>query len=425
MEMQKKAYAAGSRDESWGPDKDGMVVFSKLFPPHADHWYPLTGTLVLTDGSVLVTSSVTQGETSHFSIAKLNPLGELDKRFAQEGLLTGLFVSNLPAYGGPLAQGADGRIYMLASSKSPDALDPEIAILCIDETGKRNEHFGNNGQIIVANKVNDRVFHGGPRFLRVLQNGDLLVGANGAVGPSRVPTAYLMKLDANGCLVASFGSSGIVDIKLPYPAMTLWKDACVLADGRILGAGYARLKSGFNVGLLVMLNSSGSFNQIFGDDPKTPGFRLFTDENRPVELNAVTERTPGKFLAAGTVGDAVRSDAIGLLSGFDAAGKNDPDFNGGVTLENTVSLNDKSGWHALFAQGENIYVAGGSAHLLLASFKLDGTLNPAFAKDGVVEDESLSVIPVSLTPYSSDRLLYGADSPGIGRIGSVIRYYRV
>ncbi|MCU0119318.1 hypothetical protein N8H74_13725 [Pseudomonas sp. B2M1-30] len=417
--------APGSRDEHWGPNKDGRIFIKDVFDDGQSDARQAQGALILDDGSTLIATTMMEAGLPHFSIAKLNALGELDERFGRKGFLTELFAPDLSAKAGEMVQGADGRIYMFGGSKAPDSLDTEMAVLCFDETGKRIEDFGTNGQIIIEKKVNDRVFHGHlPGRIRVLPDGSLLVVANGAIGPSRVTRGYLMKFDARGRPVTSFGNNGVVDINLPYEAVTTLKDVCVLSDGRILLAGYAHAKSSrFSGGLLSMLNQNGSTNLIFGGDPNTPGFRLFAKADSNVSLNAVTEREPGKYLAAGSIGGVGATDAIGLLLGFDNQGKNDPEFNAGVALEGAVSPSHTTGWDALFTHGPNIYAAGGY-DLLLASLTPDGKLNPRFGTGGVV-GEFMSGAANALLPYSSDRLLYVCNVIGLGGVSGVFyRYYR-
>ncbi|WP_415763593.1 hypothetical protein [Pseudomonas sp. CP4] len=424
MDNEKRKNAPGNPDESWGPRKNGRLYAKDVFTAHIfpDLW--VSGTLILPDESMLVSSSVVLTDTHHFSIAKLDSSGNVDKSFGEEGFLTELFAPDLPAYGGSFAL-KDERIYMFGSSKSPSSLDAQIAILCIDEKGKRNKDFGTNGQIIVENIINDRVFFAKYHFIRTLKDGSVLIGTSGATGPSRIRTGYLMKFDASGEPDKSFGSNGIVDIKLPDDAAIDLTDVCILDNGNILVSGYARPKtSTFNIGLLVMLNPTGSFNPLFGKDPAIPGFRLFTDERRGIELNAVTERSTGKFLAAGSTGNLGGSEALGLLVGFDQRGENDMAFHNGEALECAVSPDHTLGWDAVVTQGDDIYVAGGEQLFTLALFKLDGKLNTAFGNEGVVQEPS-SGRASALLRYSSDRLLCNFTAPGVGGPrGILFRHYR-
>lgn len=424
MENEKRKNAPGSPDKTWGSKKDGRLLVKDVFTANIFPNLPVSGTLILPDESTLVSSSVVLTDTPHFSIAKLDSFGDVDKSFGKEGFLTELFAPDLAAHGGSFAL-KDERIYMFGVSKSPSSLDGQIAVLCIDKTGKRNQDFGTNGQIIVENITDDRVFHATHHFIRTLEDGSLLIGTTGATGPSRIRTGYLMKFDASGKPVTSFGSNGIVDIKLPDDAAIDLTDVCILENGNILVSGYAHPKtSTLKIGLLVMLNPTGSFNPLFGNDPTIPGFRLFTEERRGIELSAVTERSPGKFLAAGSIGDRAGSEVLGLLVGFDHLGKNDIEFNDGEALEGAVSPAHTMGWYAVATQKDDIYVAGGGEHLTLALFKLDGKLNTAFGTEGVVEGLA-SGQAAALLPYSSDRLLCSFNAIGLGsRAGMLLRNYR-
>ncbi|UST85991.1 hypothetical protein [Pseudomonas siliginis] len=424
MGNENRTNAPGSPDETWGPLNNGQLHIKDVVTAHIFPDLAVSGILILPDENTLVSSSVVLTNGPYFSIAKLDSFGHVDKSFGSEGFLTELFAPDLPAWGGSFAL-KDERIYMFGISKSPISLDGQIAILCIDKTGKRNKDFGTNGQIIIKNIVDDRVFHSNHHFIRTLEDGSLLIGTAGATGPSRNRTGYLMKFDASGKPVTSFGSNGIVDIQLPDAATLDLTDVCILENGNILVSGYARPKtSEFSIGLLVMLNSTGSFNPLFGSDPAIPGFRLFTEEGHGVELRAVTARRPGKFLAAGSIGNFPGRKAIGLLVGFDHLGKNDIEFNDGNALEGAVSPTHTGGWDAVVTQKDDIYVAGGG-DLTLALFKLDGKLNTAFGTEGVVEG-FVSGSAAALLPYSSDRLLCSFNATGLGGdAGILFRHYRV
>ncbi|WP_434767774.1 hypothetical protein [Pseudomonas triticicola] len=359
MDNENRKNAPGSPDETWGPRKNGQLQAKEVFTANILPDLPVSGTLIFRDGSMLVSSSVVLTDMHHFSIAKLDSSGNVDKSFGEEGFLTDLFAPGLPAYGGSFAMKGE-RIYMFGASKSPSSLDVQIAILCIDETGKRIRDFGTTGQIIVENKINDRVFSADHHFIRTLEDDSLLIGTSGATGQSRIRTGYLMKFDASGKPVASFGSNGIVDIKLPDDAAIDLTDVFIFKNGKILVSGYAHKKtSSFNIGLLVMLNPTGSFNPLFGNDPAIPGFRLFTDKHRGITLSAVTERSTDKFLAAGSIGSLSGSEALGLLVGFDQRGENDMAFYEGIAHEVAVSPGHTMGWNAVVTQGDDIYVAGG------------------------------------------------------------------
>ncbi|MFJ4543854.1 hypothetical protein ACIP1X_09655 [Pseudomonas sp. NPDC088885] len=415
----------GSRDETWGPDNDGRLSLYDVFKDQLDSTHTLLGALLLGNGDLLVASETEAKGYREFLIAKLNAFGERDQHFGEKGFVTGGFAPGTPAFSGEMTQGKDGRIYMFGVTGFVSSPDPEIAILCIDETGKRVESFGNNGQIIIENKIDERVFYGERRFIRVLEDGDLLIGTNGATGSARVETAYVMRFDANGNPVNTFGKDGVVDIKLPNAqATTYLTSGCTLSDGRILIAGYARPDGSTKSAMLAMLNPGGSPNLIFGDK-ETPGMRLITKPRFEIEFNAVTVREAGKYMAAGSDTGPILQHSQGLLVGFDDHGNNDPDFNSGTVLETSLRPGHETNWDNIFVQGQHVYVAGGiSGHYILL-LGLNGQANPIFGNGGLVEENNTAFTPAFLMDYSSDRLLLASNGPGLDfNQGTVYRYYR-
>jgi hypothetical protein len=416
----------GSRDETWGPEKDGFLSLQHVFKDQPHSLNTLFGTLLLANGDLLIATNYEEEGNRQFLIAKVNTLGELVRSFGNEGFILDRFEQGASAFSGEMAQGKDGRIYMFgASGFTETKLDPEIAILCIDEAGRRVNEFGIDGQITVENITDERVFYGERRFIRVLEDGSLLIGTNGATGSARIETAYLMKFDAKGDPVTSFGINGVVDIKLSKTqATTYLTGGCILDDGRMLVAGYTRPDGSTKSGLLAMLDPSGSLHQMFGDSA-TPGMRLITKPRFDIEFNAVTERESGKYMAAGNVTGSLPQNTQGLVVAFDAHGKNDTDFNNGSLLESSLKPGFPTSWLDILAQGQHIYVAGGESGHYLSLIGLDGKPNPLFGEAGIVEEIQNAFATTLLLAYSTDRLLFASNSIGPGqRLGNFYRYYR-
>ena len=417
-------HQPGDRDVTWGPQQDGLVFLNQLFAGLIDPPCPLTGAIALTNGTVVITSEVAHLDSLHFVIAMLDASGELQQGFGQNGFIIGNFTPALNAGGGNVAQGANGLFYMVGWSKSPVSLDPEIAILCFDTQGNRVPAFGINGQIIVPNTP-QFIYLGGIPFIRTLDDGSIIVGANYAVGPSKVEIATLMKFDAQGKLVTSFGQVGMAFIDLPDPqASTSVKDGIVLSNGRILIAGDAHPSGVMKHALVAMLNPDGSFNPLFGD-PAHPGRRLVSRNVSDTQFDAVFERASGKFLAAGSVDKSRQRETCGFVSGFDDTGKDDVGFNAGNPLETYRAPRVPTSWRNLCTSGADIYLAGGEQGLYSARLGLNGQPDPAFGQGGYVTEPLSPMVPHScLVLYSSGLLLLGFNGPGLGgNSGSLIRYH--
>ncbi|MBU6961464.1 hypothetical protein KRR23_27495 [Pseudomonas sp. CVAP len=420
----------GSHDKTWGPDEDGVVTFKVLGDEGVTYPRPLTGAMLQADGKLIVTSTVerTDDLILMFVMARLTVKGELDPLFGDCGLITGQFAPGFHAGGGKLASSRDGRIYMAGWTISSQTQRQHVAILCVDQQGERIEDFGVDGQVIV-DQPTDNYYPQDPCFIQALPDGNLIVGTNYEVGVGRVKTAVLFKYDAKGNPVNSFGTLGRVEIKMADRTQpTSLNDCCILDNGRILVAGSARLpRMPQTYGLLAMLNENGSPNLLFGDS-QTPSMLLITRRFTDVHFNAVKERAPNRFLAAGFIDHSKPHRHSGILFGFDDGGQFDPEFNNGDFLEDNLRPDSFDSWESLYVdRNSTIMVAGGIDGGYIAAYRLDGTLDPDFGNGiGYIEEPNAGQsAPFLLIPCPPDKILYCLNGIGIfGNLGHLYRYHR-
>ena len=196
---------------------------------------------------------------------------------------------------------ADGRVFRVCWSRSPDYRDPPLEIQCIDRNGAWDKHFGDNGRVIVRNTSDRAHCIGGSTVIKTLSSGSIIAGANYATGTCAVETATLLKFDALGFPVKTFGKEGRVEIKLPDAAASTSLNNChILDNGRILVAGHAQPQGELKQGLLAMLNPDGTLNSKFA----TGGILLIGHPNADSEFNAIAQQDSKKFQVTGGVGQS-------------------------------------------------------------------------------------------------------------------------
>lgn len=186
--------------------------------------------------------------------------------------------------GGTKTAVGDGRVFMVGWSTSPDCLDPHIEILCIDSRGSWDKKFGDDGRVIVKNTSGCHPCIGESPVIRTLAGGSIIVGANYVTALLNVETATLLKFDALGFPVKTFGKEGRVEIKLPDgTASTALKDCHILSNGRILVAGHALAQDEMKHGFVAIFNPDGTPSSKFG----TAGILLVNGQHADTEFDAL------------------------------------------------------------------------------------------------------------------------------------------
>ncbi len=423
-----ETYLFGHRDVTWGPRRNGVLTLTQIFRDDPATARPLTGSTLLADGSLIITSSFEDFSRTVFVVGKLNQRGEVDATFGVDGRIKGAFLPDVNAYGGPITEDKKHeRLLMAGSTWTTTHADPLPAILCLDQAGKRVPDFGNNGQLIVDFGSEQRYPVDTPTWVCSLSDGSFLVGVNYVRGPSRVRTATLLKFDEFGKPAGNFGKNGRSEIRLEDDSTaTSLSDGCILDDGRILIAGYAQVSGGTKKALLAMLNADGSVHERFGDR-QTPGVVLVAPEPVDAAFNAVRQRTTNTFMAAGYSDENTEFLRCGLLMGFDASGSADTEFNAGRLL---ISPRDAGcipvNWEDLVFVDGHILAAGGNlSGSYIGCIKMAGEFEGDFAPNssGFLDETPIALSPPSLHYNAGNRqLVCGVNLNPRSDLGGLYRY---
>lgn len=428
--VNKAANIRATIDATWGSGQ-GKLRLDEIFRDDPTRSRPLTGSALLDDKSLMVTSTFDKGV---FFISKLNHLGAVDLTFGVEGRVTGSFLPNEQAAGGPIAAGNDGRLFMAGSTTNGKAGEVLPAILCLDRKGNRVSEFGDNGQVIINHTQAPWPVIQGPRFVLALPDNSVVVGVDhytGAPFNVKLYKAFLYKFNAEGQPENAFGKNGCVEIVGIQPSsVSSLSDGCVLDDGRLLFAGYEKRDNDLNsAGLIVMLNADGTLNQAFGE-PQRPGFLVVDPSSRGAELHTVKQRAPGKFTASGyTKKSNIWTNQFGMLIAFDEKGGKDYEINGGeITRPLLPEFGDNRvvNWtdHATFNHNLVFSGADEAGNFVGCLISSDGNYSPDFYDGRSIIREDVPTLPLSTLHYQQDpsKLVVALNINPENPVGCLYRY---
>ncbi|HSC85657.1 MAG TPA: delta-60 repeat domain-containing protein, partial [Polyangiaceae bacterium] len=238
----------GSLDPSFGDEGQVVVPLSA----DADVAYAV---LVQEDGKLVLGGSANQGSTTSgvdFALLRLNSDGSVDEEFGSEGSVLTPIASDAgtDAVYALTSQIVDGTEHLLAAGGEGD-----FALARYTSAGELDSSFGEGG---VVRAVLGSVM-GAARAVRLTETGHIL-----AAGHKEHDFA-LVKFDASGDLVQSFGQDGIVVTSVGET----WDEAEGLAiteGGEILVGGWAYEGSGSSGNFaLVRYTEAGVLDPTFGD----------------------------------------------------------------------------------------------------------------------------------------------------------------
>jgi len=207
-------------------------------------------------------------------LIRLNPNGSLDTSFGNGGVVVTKIGSDIDQVFGGVAIQLDGKIVAVATG-----IPGGEQVARFNTNGSLDTTFGNAG--VAALQLNGAL-------LALQSDGKIIVAGQGPGNSSN----FLARLNTKGQLDSTFGSGGLA------PLQTFGSDAIALQpDGRILVAS--------STGSLARYNSNGSVDKTFG---------IFGQAASIASPSAVTVKSDGKILVAGT--DTSKVSASGNSTGF-------------------------------------------------------------------------------------------------------------
>ncbi|MBI5278494.1 MAG: hypothetical protein HY854_18795 [Burkholderiales bacterium] len=350
------------------PDYELGSLTRISFTPLGDSAWELA---VQPDGKVLIAGMGNFNQSGYggdFAMARVNPDGSLDTGFGAGGIV----VTDL---GGGRAGATevvlqdDGRIVLGGMT---DGASRDFAMARYTSSGALDSSFGSGGIVRKSFTGGEDEIHG----LEQLPDGSLLAG--GYVSPGARDFAA-GKFTASGAFDASYGAAGLATTSVAG-GHDLALDTELLADGRLLLAGYAETPAGRAMAVL-RYDSAGVLDAGFASG----GIATHVVRDGALAYEIVAQGD-GKLLLAGysiaggqldtTI---VRLNADGSLdTGFGVNGAAILPLSAGADLAYDVAVQ---------ADGRIVAVGwlhnGGDTDAWVARFNADGTLDTGFGDDGV------------------------------------------
>jgi len=313
-------------------------------------------------------------------LTRLNTDGSLDTTFGLNGITSA-------DWGGDDASRmvklqSDGKILVAGIS------DSIFTIARYDTDGLPDTSFGSNG--VVQYDLFTYGNHGRSHEITLQDDGKILITAN--TGPDLGGEFLLLRLNQDGSQDSSFANNGTLTSNLlgagwlGYPVVTT-------SDGKIFVGGDAGVS-------LIKYNIDGSIDTSFADNG------ILVDSNVSASITAIQILNDGSILVAGIAGvnpGYINDDVF--LARYDVNGVLDTSFG-----QNGYVTKDIGGWEhvddLLIGPDGNIYVYGatntdpeytGSGYRFVISYNADGSINPQFGLDGIVEltnwNEGIAIQP--------------------------------
>lgn len=332
--------------------------------------------IALEDTTTLICGVARHDGKNAMFVGHLLQDGSLDAGFGTSAGYT--FINNgEEAYAYAMALGLDGGIY-LAGLAYPTFAQAVVMLVRLDSHGTPDPAFGTNGVVSTPVGTLDAEAKG----MAIQPDGRIVLGGSVVNADNFARDILFMRYNPDGTMDASFSGDGI-QIASAYASEDLLNDIGILADGSIVGAGYADIIGDMKT-VLARVDANGEFVTAFGGDGVlVPGFGVTQD--RAFGLCADGQR----FFVTGSFMDTNNNDTY--LAEFNDDGTLVNTFGAnGVAITDTDTM--ETGYDiALQADGKPV-VSGTSGapgfgvprDFLVVRYTTDGTPDASFGTNGVV-----------------------------------------
>lgn len=358
---------------------------------------------VQSDGKILVleSTSMDNGTTLRFCIARLNSNGSLDNTFGNSGITETMFGNNKDL-GKRLAILSDGKILACGTSDANGYM--EFAAARYNSNGTIDNSFGTNGVVLTSASGESDCKS------MALQSDGKFILAGTANASSMAGDFAIIRYNANGTIDNSFGTNGVVLTAVSNDYFDGINDIAIQPDGKIVAVGRFLTPAApptFKTNMTILrYNLNGTVDNTFGlNGIVTPTLSHFSYPS------SVKIQTDGKIMVFGT------ADSITTLIRLNADGTFDTTF--GTNGTSSHKLITSSGFASFYLPGEIKVLNNGKylvigtelsstinyANPIMTLFNANGTIDTNFGLNGTimtgcVRDENDSYLPLEIQPDS-------------------------
>jgi uncharacterized delta-60 repeat protein len=328
---------------------------------------------VQADGKIVAVG--TDDESGDFVVIRLNVDGSPDQSFGEGGKLTTDFLEGEDIARSIVVQ-SDGKIVVAGTAKRPIGARPNFALARYLADGSLDASFSGDGKTLIEFGTSEAF------AVAVQPDGKIVVAGYDLSFTTGTQSNFAVaRTNGDGSLDTSFDSDGKVSTDF-LMGNDIAYDVALQADGKIVVAGTKDIaESGAQDFALARYNASGSLDASFGSGGKvTTDFFSNLDD-----VKAVAVQPDGKIVAGGSAVTAMgtsfalaRYQSNGSLDeSFDGDGKVVTDFGGTFSAISDIVIQTTGKIIAVGkALGKNLN------GFVLARYKKDGSLDPAFDFDG-------------------------------------------
>jgi uncharacterized delta-60 repeat protein len=376
-----------------------------------------TAVALQADGKIVLAGQANDGDTSNFTVVRLNPDGTADGGFGTGGRVTVAFTGADSEEVGSLAIDDKGRILVagtVTTVASDLSTDTAFAVARLNADGSLDTKFNSGGKktIEVGGQSSVRGQSAADVWLS-----DLVLQANGKIllagtvftkstfQTGDAESLVVVRLQTDGSADTGFNSTGQVKLSLDAATSADAASAALAlqADGKLVLAATTGAHATADVDAadnftVMRLTTSGQLDSTFGSGGK----RTFAfDHNLDNEVRALVVQADGKLVVGGmTAADfSAGADSDFAIARLTADGQLDTTFNG--TGQQTVAFDlggskaDRANTLAVQADGKILAAGsavnaavtqgaavGNGAHVAIARLNADGTLDTTFGSGG-------------------------------------------
>jgi uncharacterized delta-60 repeat protein len=291
--------------------------------------------------------------------------GNLDNGFGSKGKVTTDFLGGSNDVGEALVRQGDGKL-LLAGQTAMPGVDP-LAVARYLTNGSLDPSFGVGGKVTV-DVHNNRWQHLEaaavyPNTGSAHDGKIVLLARFDARDVQQSDNLAVVRLNADGSLDGAFGTAGVVKIDVgdDYAG-----DVALQADGKFVLAGSVY---GLNEFMVIRLTENGTFDTSFsGDGLAAPQFFGYSYENAE-NLEILAD---GRIVVAGWVESPTTSNHLALAR-LNPDGSLDGSFGGDGTVSIDLFEQSGGGELVVQPDGKYVAAASKATNFLVARFNTDGT----------------------------------------------------
>ncbi|MFN0140088.1 MAG: FG-GAP-like repeat-containing protein [Pyrinomonadaceae bacterium] len=343
------------------------------------------------------------GDYYGVALIRCNSDGSLDTSFGAGGkVITDLGVT---ANADSLAVQSDGKIVVIANANAGNYPNIMTAAVRYTPDGMLDTTFGNNG-VFFSSVM--RV----ARDVAILTDDKILIA--GVSDPPSLGRTQVTKLNANGTLDTTFGSSGITTST--YFSGSDTDKIAIQNDGKIVVSG----SNLFTVasGLVHRFNTDGSPDATFG----TGGIREIPSPTGTVYPGGLALQPDGKIIFTANT-NAPGNNTQLLLTRLNSDGSTDTSF--GIILHDLTPVGDLGSDMSLQSDGKILVCGNAGNQAMVARFNSSGALDTGFGTGGVASSSGSHFAAIALQGSNIVAVGGGFNGTFISRIdqsGAIISF---